>query len=176
MLCRPWVVLCRPLGRAPIAGSRWISFRLLFLERAWIFPTMFSSGNVGGQKSTLSLLDHYILLFQSISTCSCLLKGSSNPLLWPIYIRKQWSATTKEVPLLPLGGSSLPAGQPPLDHSHAFCKSCQIGHAEFTKRSQRSRTVNTNVEAKAELNTQVGAELQQSGSKTLNFLVQRYPI
>ena len=45
-------------------------------------------------------------------------------------------------------------------HSHAFCKSRQIGHAEFTKRSQRSHAVNTKVEAKAELSTQVGAELQ----------------
>ena len=50
-------------------------------------------------------------------------------------------------------------------HSHAFCKNCQIGLAEFTKRSQRSHTVNTHVEAtpteaKAELNTQVGAELR----------------
>ena len=62
-------------------------------------------------------------------------------------------------------------------HSHTFCKSHQIAHAEFTKRSLRSYTVNTNVEAapteaKAKLNSRVGAELQKVTRKVKTFCLR----
>ena len=100
----------------------------------------------------LYLIIIYFCFSQSVHAVACS-RGVPIP-FYDRYISGNSEALPrKRFPLLPLGGSSLQAGQPPLDHSHAFGKSRQIGHAEFTKRLQRSHTVNTNVEAKAELNT-----------------------
>ena len=61
-------------------------------------------------------------------------------------------------------------------HSHAFCKSRQLAHAEFATRSQRANTVHTSnvelptspTEPKAEAATQVNSLLQRE--KILSYM------
>ena len=85
-------------------------------------------GNVGGQKSTLSLLDHKIFFVSVNQYMQLLLKGSSNSLLWPIYIGKRWSATYHDRgPPSPTGRLSRTQQASLPYHSHAFfCKAARL--------------------------------------------------
>ena len=142
------VTVAESLGREPIAGSP-LNFSLSFIPlKARIIPTMLTFGNVREQKSTnFSNLTIKYFLLRSISTCSCLLKEEFQTLpvtniyretLKRYHDRGSPSPTRR---LFRTQHTSLPY------HSQAFYKGRQIALAEFTKRSQRSHTVSTNVEA-----------------------------
>ena len=136
------------LGCELIVGSP-LNFSLSFIPlKARVISTMLTFGNVREQKLTnfFNLIIKYFL-FQSISTCSCLLKEEFQTLpVTDIYREtlKRYHDRGSPSPtqrLFRTQHTSLPY------HSQAFCKSRQIALAEFNKRSQRSHTVSTNVEA-----------------------------
>ena len=133
------VTVAESLGREPIAGSP-LNFSLSFIPlKAQVIPTMLTFGNVREQKSTnFSNLIIKYFLFQSISTCSCLLKEEFQTLsVTDIYREtlKRYHDRGSPSPIQKLyhtQHTSLPY------HSQVFCKSRQIALAEFNKRSQRS--------------------------------------
>ena len=142
------VTVAESLGREPIAGSP-LNFSLSFIPlKARVIPTMLTFRNVREQKSTnFSNVIIKYFLFQSISTCSCLLKEEFQTLPVTNIYRETFKcyhdrgSPSSARRLFRTQHTNLPY------RSQAFCKSHQIALAEFNKRSRRSHTVSTNVEA-----------------------------